>query len=350
MLVDLTQYITDYGIYNLKAKATDGTQYADSDFSNVVEYNIPLATIALSGDNLIVTNLSAEATGVQIYANGELKATVIPSTTIDLTQLGLADGRYQIYISLVGGALRANRSNSVLYAVGVVDFKDADWAIVKYVMQNNLYDKYGWSVGDTKTLTYIESGEEKTYTVRLSDRQLGRYKYSNSDRRTNGVLEMVEILTQTAQMNSTNTNVGGFAESRMRKTVNGLSGYQYDLYSPLPADLKAVLEDIDIPTATSGTDATALTSPCKVFLPSAPEVNLPTYGRDVDGTVWDWYSEHGTNADRVKYRLGSTSGASYWVRNPRQDSTLSFSGVNFDGGGSSSGATTSSGVVLCFAF
>lgn len=232
-------------------------------------------------------------------------------------------------------------------------FKDADWETVKYVMQNNLYDKCGWNVGDTKTLTYIESGEEKTYIVRLSDKQVGRYKYSNSDRRTNGVLEMVEILTQSTQMNSTDTNVGGFAESRMRKTVNGESGYQYDLYSPLPADLQNILEDIDIPTATSGTDATVLTSACKVFLPSAPEVGLGShYGRDVDGTVWDWYNEHGTNADRIKYRLGSTSGTIWWVRNPYPSTsdTTSFSGVYTGGSGIGFTASYSTGVVLCFAF
>lgn len=227
-------------------------------------------------------------------------------------------------------------------------FKDADWETVKYVMQNNLYDKAGWKIGDTKTIVI----NNLTYTVRLSDKQIGRYKYSNSDRRTNGVLEIVEILRFYLKMNSTQTNIGGFAESLMRKSLNGLTGYQTNIYDYLPEDLQNILEEINIPTATSGTDATVLTSPCKVFIPSAPEVALgSTFGRDVDGTVWDWYSEHGTNADRMKNIIGATSSSWWWLRNPYPSTDMvSFSTVYTDGNGSYVPGGNSLWTSICFAF
>ena len=343
MKIDLTQYITEYGIYKLKAKATDGTTYEDSYFSNEVEYNIPLATISISGDNLTITNLSSDATGVQIYSDGVLSKTVEPSETIDLTQLDLPDGLHQIYIALIGGALRPNRSNEVTYRSGVVEFKDADWLTIKNVLQGRQYEKYGWTVGDTRTITL--NGAE--YVVRLSDIQPGRYNYSNSDKKTNGVIEMVGLLSQTAQMNSAATNVGGFAESQMRKSVNGLTGYQYNFFSWLPTDLQSLLEDIEIPTATSGEDATMLTSACKVFIPSAPEVGLSSYGRAVDGTIWDWYSTHTGNTNRIKQKGGS--GFYWWLRNPYPRG-YAFSGVSGPGYGVGSDAVGSFGVVLCFAF
>lgn len=345
MKIDLTQYITEYGIYKLKAKATDGTTYADSYFSNEVEYNLPLATISISGDNLTITNLSSDATGVQIYSDGVLSKTVEPSETIDLTQLDLPDGLHQIYIALIGGALRPNRSNEVTYRAGVVEFKDADWLTIKNVLQGRQYEKYGWAVGDTKTITL--NGAE--YVVRLSDIQAGRYNYSNSNKKTNGVIEMVGVLPQDAKMNSATTNVGGFAESLMRKSVNGLEGYQYNFFGWLPTDLQGLLEDIEIPTATSGTDTTELTSACKVFIPSAPEVGLlSSYGSAVDGTIWDWYSTHTGDTNRIKQKNGSNS--YWWLRSPYPNSTDYFSNVNNYGNGRNRNATNGGGVVLCFAF
>ena len=227
------------------------------------------------------------------------------------------------------------------------NFADNDWLIIKAVAQAGKASELGWAVGDTKPITI----EGATYNVRISDMTAGRYQYSNENRTTNMAFELVEILPTTRQMNSTNTNAGGWAESLLRKNLNGLEGSTVNILSTLPADLQEVLEEVQIKSANGGsTNYTGITeSANKLFLLSMAEVFSTTTAQYLEeGSRWQYYAQNDTNSARIKYRSGSAS--TWWLRSPYASYTSHFSNVSTGGNFSHTTATNYIGVSFGFAF
>ena len=227
------------------------------------------------------------------------------------------------------------------------NFADNDWLIIKAVAQAGKASELGWAVGDTKPITI----EGATYNVRISDMTAGRYQYSNENRTTNMAFELVEILPTTRQMNSTNTNAGGWAESLLRKNLNGLEGSTVNILSTLPADLQEVLEEVQIKSANGGsTNYTGITeSANKLFLLSMAEVFSTTTAQYLEeGSRWQYYAQNDTNSARIKYRSGSAS--TWWLRSPDASSTNSFNYVYNYGSNNSSNAYNNNGVSFGFAW
>ena len=163
--------------------------------------------------------------------------------------------------------------------------------------------------------------------------------------------ELVEILPTTRQMNSTNTNAGGWAESLLRKNLNGLEGSTVNILSTLPADLQEVLEEVQIKSANGGsTNYTGITeSANKLFLLSMAEVFSTTTAQYLEeGSRWQYYAQNDTASARIKYRSGSAS--TWWLRSPYASSTYGFNFVLSTGTGNGNSAHTSYGVSFGFAF
>lgn len=227
------------------------------------------------------------------------------------------------------------------------NFADNDWLIIKAVAQAGKASELGWAVGDTKPITI----EGATYNVRISDMTAGRYQYSNENRTTNMAFELVEILPTTRQMNSTNTNAGGWAESLLRKNLNGLEGSTVNILSTLPADLQEVLEEVQIKSANGGsTNYTGITeSANKLFLLSMAEVFSTTTAQYLEeGSRWQYYAQNDTNSARIKYRSGSAS--TWWFRSPYASNTNIFGYVNGNGYSGGNNATNLNGVSFGFAW
>ena len=151
-------------------------------------------------------------------------------------------------------------------------------------------------------------------------------------------------------MNSTNTNVGGFAECAMRTALNTT------VYNQLPDDLKAIISEVSVASGignstTSGTTA----SDNKLFLASEYEIfGAKTYsiGTSEGSPQFGYWALHNSNADRVKTKINSTSAQYWWfwwLRSPYSGNSTFFCGVSNSGFANFNGSNYLSGVCPCFA-
>lgn len=301
--------------------------------------------------DLIITD------GTNVYQQGD---GVLVGTEITITATPTAEGLTPYQFTLNGEAIESGATFTVgqddikviaIYWDGInvpanPIFAENDWHIIKAVAQAGVASDLGWAVGDTKEILI----EGVAYNIRIADMQLGRYNYTNSTKTTNMVFELVEILSTTRRMNATSTNVGGWAESELRKTLNGLDGGQANILSTLPADLQEVLEDVQIKSADTGATGYTITeSSNKLFLLSYAEVfNATSSQYLLEGSRYDYYIQNGTDADRVKKRNNSAAG--WWLRSPYSGYTSNFNYVYSIGNSNSVSASSGSGVSFGFAF
>ena len=224
-----------------------------------------------------------------------------------------------------------------------VDWATDNWQLIKNTsIAGQVATVYGSQVGATRQITLTDNS---TMTIRLSNADDTMYTLSDNSRSSGLCMEFVDCFPTTAQMNSTNTNAGGWNASMMRTVTMA------QLYDLLPSDLKDVLATVNIKAAYSGTSSTVDTSADKFFLLAAKEVfgTSNNYARAEENAVltqWKWYQDHNTNADRVKKRSGSAS--NWWLRSPYFGSSNYFCGVYSSGSADFGDASGSRGVSPAF--
>ena len=135
-------------------------------------------------------------------------------------------------------------------------------------------------------------------------------------------------------MNSSNTNVGGWASSARRTWCNNV------FYNALPAGLKKMLKTASIKTSQGNRLTTFDTTEDKIFLPCAYNiVGAYTYAlAGEDTTQWEWYQ---TQTNRIK-RQGTDTGStySYWTRSPYTGNATQFDIIGTGGAASYANAST----------
>lgn len=161
-----------------------------------------------------------------------------------------------------------------------------------------------WNIGDTKDVT-LTTGE----TIQL---QIAGF---NHDTFSDGVtapvtLVMKDCLNTKAQMNSSNTNAGGYPASAMKTWVEN------NIYDKLPSDLKVLVAPVKKKWYTTYNDVNSLTEGnYNVWLLSEKEVsgtNIYTIG-DGEGSKYDIFTNDASRIKKVngtnnRWWLGSCSG------------------------------------------
>ncbi len=179
----------------------------------------------------------------------------------------------------------------------------------------NLSDYF--SVGDTKPVT-LTTGE----TIEL---QIAGF---NHDTFSDGVTApvtfvMKNCLNTKAQMNSSNTNAGGYPASAMKSWINT------NIYDKLPSDLKTLVAPVKKKWYTTYNDASSLTEGnYNVWLLSEMEVsgtNTYTIGNG-EGSKYDIFTD---NASRIK-RVNGTADR-WWLGSCGRNDSSSFVSVNSGG-------------------
>lgn len=215
------------------------------------------------------------------------------------------------------------------------------WATIDAVCKANAIPQT-WLEG-TKQFTGTDGN---TYTLRLSDKQAGRYKFEDGSD-THAVFELVELIPTSYRMNASGTNAGGFGASEMLTTLNNT------VINILPSEIKDLLKITTIKSDNGGgSNYSAIVDVnCKLFLPAVLEVGLSTtYGREGEGTKWDYYINHTADSDRKKAKV--TTPARYtgwWLRSSYPSRTGNFSLITDTGIGSYVPADLAQGVAFCFA-
>jgi hypothetical protein len=158
---------------------------------------------------------------------------------------------------------------------------------------------------------------------------------------------MIGIMNSNRSMNSTSTNVGGWAETSMRKWLNNT------IYNALPQKWKAMIKKVQVISTIGNTSDTTSTSDDYLYLRSWREVGFGSsvpYGAEVDENAENKnFPVYTDNASRVKKPYNNTgSAANWWLRSPYASSSNGFANVFTNGSSGSTNANNSYGVSFGF--
>ena len=208
---------------------------------------------------------------------------------------------------------------------------DFTWAQIDYISENGLMSDY-FNIGDTKNVTIGSA----TYVVEIVG-------FSHDDRADGSgkvglTFGLKDCLNTAYQMNSSNTNSGGWGGCALRATLRG------DIWNQLPSDLRDVIKEVT--KKTSAGDASGIINSISdtLFLFAEKEIfGSKQYSVDGEGTQYARFTASNT---RIKKLNGSVT--YWWLRSPFSSFTGSFCAVNTSGAASNSDANYSRGV--CFGF
>ena len=157
-------------------------------------------------------------------------------------------------------------------------------------------------------------------------------------------------LVQNYQMNTTNTNVGGWKDSYMRNTICS------QFLNCLPNDLNVIVKNTTKYTDNYGNngqnEASHVTSTTdKIFLLSEYEIfGTCAYSNTSEANYqqqYAWYQGL-SNDERIKYQYNSpTSAQYYWERSPHRRNATDFCRVASGGNTTAANASNSHGFAPC---
>jgi hypothetical protein len=212
---------------------------------------------------------------------------------------------------------------------------DTTWDNIAIVSKLGKAQDY-WKVGDTKTVAV----NGVNYQFQIIGFDHDTLTTADGSRTKAGItFQMVDCLSTTYYMNSSNTNSGGWNGSYMKKTV------MTTLLNQLPAALKNVLKSVKKLSGTGGgsTSGTQTTND-KLFLLSEVEIfGTTTYSVPGEGTQYAYYK-----AGNSKVKKVNGSAYYWWERSPRSGDTSNFCDVNGNGGAGYISASNSFGVSFGF--
>lgn len=210
------------------------------------------------------------------------------------------------------------------------DLETAGWDVIDSISKSGNAASI-WSVGDKKTIN-IDGTDYKFQIIGF-----------NHDTKTAGgtagiTFQMVDCMNATAQMNSSNTNSGGWTSCAMRTSVLN------SIFSSLPADLQKAIKAVNKLTSAGNQSATINTTSDKLFLLSEVEIfGSTTYSKSGEGSQYAYYK-----AGNSKVKKVNGSASYWWERSPIGSDSTSFCFVNSNGNADSSGASPSFGVAFGF--
>ena len=210
------------------------------------------------------------------------------------------------------------------------NLNDTDWADIDICGRLGMAQQF-FKVGDSKTVNIGGTNYEVQIIGFNHDDKVSGGKAAYS-------FQLVDCLNQTQQMNTSNTNTGGWNGSAMR---GRMSTYK----SQLPAALRNVIKTVKKKSGTGGgsSSGTQQTND-DLFLLSEIEIfGTTTYSVAGEGTQYEWYK---AGNSRIKKVNGSAN--YWWERSPDSGYTSSFCSVDSSGNANGNGANDSFGVSFGF--
>ena len=210
------------------------------------------------------------------------------------------------------------------------NLNDTDWADIDICGRLGMAQQF-FKVGDSKTVNIGGTNYEVQIIGFNHDDKVSGGKAAYS-------FQLVDCLNQTQQMNTSNTNTGGWNGSAMR---GRMSTYK----SQLPAALRNVIKTVKKKSGTGGgsSSGTQQTND-DLFLLSEIEIfGTTTYSVAGEGTQYEWYK---AGNSRIKKVNGSAN--YWWERSPCSGNTTDFCVVYSSGSASYNYANASRGVSFGF--
>lgn len=224
--------------------------------------------------------------------------------------------------------------------VSLAALNDVSWAQINTLGTAGVLGKI-FALGDTKDVTLSGIG---TMTLQIADFDHDYLSGATTAKKAAVTFLCKNLLYKTYQMNSRDTNDGGFPSSPLCSTLNG------SIYNALPSDLKAVIKTAYKWYGTGNSSSNGKWSGHKLWLPLTFEMfGESSYSPDTERTTGNarQYPIFTGNASRIKkMNNGGGSAQWYWLASPDATSAAGFCGVYGGGSGDDTSASTSGGV--CF--
>lgn len=211
-------------------------------------------------------------------------------------------------------------------------FANNSWeAIIAACQSGNVPDS--WAVGDSKMMTI--NGAD--YQIDIIGKNHDTYTAGGKAPMT---FQMHDCYGETKNMNSSNTNVGGWMSCDMRST------HLPAILALMPTEVQNGIREVNKLTSAGNQSDTINTTADKLFLLSEIEIfGSVSYSKSGEGTQYDYYK---AGNSKVKKFNGSARG--WWERSPRGINFTSFCFVNSAGGANYDGAINAAGVAFGFCF
>ena len=337
---------TNAGSYNATFTPTSNYQWTDgTTTAKTVAWSIQKAAGSLSISPTSMTlDTSATSKVITVTRSGtgaisaQSSAPTIASVSVSgnqVTVTGLANGSANITISVAADTnytAPASKQCSVTVSLLKDNFADNEWSeIIAACQSGDVPDS--WVVGNYKNMTI----NGKAYRIDIIGKNHDTYASGGTAPLT---FQMHDCYDETKQMNSSNTNSGGWQNSAMRTT------HLPAILNMMPAEVKAAIRDVQKKSSAGNQSSSIQTTNDKLFLLAEIEIfGSTTYSFAGEGKQYDYYK-----AGNSKVKNLSGSAYSWWERSPRSSYTTAFCYVYSNGNADWYGASNSRGVAFGFCF
>lgn len=204
------------------------------------------------------------------------------------------------------------------------------WGELLAICNSNNYLDY-ISIGD---IMRVELGDNASSDITFRFRFVGynHYKIAGTNQFAHTCWSIADGTDTAGPMNSGNTNVGGFATSRMFRTTFPL------LYSALPDTIVTSIPTLEYPRLDGNSKETTTMVEYPLYNETAADLGVQTaapYSYEVDsGATSVAFPYYVSNATRIKrLSLGTGIAVTYWTGTPLHQSSTGFWFVTAGGAG-----------------
>ena len=212
------------------------------------------------------------------------------------------------------------------------NFADNDWSAIIAACHSGSVPST-WVVGNSKTMT-IGGG---SYQVDIIGKNHDTYASGGKAPLT---FQLHDCYADTKNMNSSNTNSGGWTSCAMRST------HLPAILALMPTEVQNGIREVNKLTSAGNKSSTINTTADKLFLLSEVEIfGSTSYSAAGEGTQYDYYK---AGNSKVKKRNGSA--ARWWGRSPAAIASTYFCLIGSLGSADYDFAGTAYGVAFGFCF
>ena len=337
---------TNAGSYNATFTPTENYRWSDgTTTAKTVSWTIGKAAGSLSisptsmtldtttKSKTITVTRSGDGT-ISAVSNNTAAATVsVSGTTVTVT--GKANGSATITVSVGAGTNHTSPENKTCaVTVSFIDdtFANNDWSTIIAACQSGSVPDT-WVVGNSKTMTINGT----SYQIDIIGKNHDTYTAGGTAPLT---FQLHDCYGTKYQMNSSDTNYGGWTSCAMRST------HLPAILALMPSEVQAGIKQVNKMASAGSQSATINTTADKLFLLSEIEIfGSTTYSKAGEGTQYDYYK-----AGNSKVKNFSGSAYTWWERSPLGSNSAFFCFVDSFGITNGNDASNSRGVAFGFCF
>lgn len=281
--------------------------------------------------------------GVTVTAtNGDTVKAVATNSDGIAEIYGLGYGDWELSATISGNKKTKTIRIDVLGMryISLLSLNEMSWAQINNLCTSGVISKV-FALGDTKDVALSGIG---TMTLQIADFDHDYLSGSTAASKAPVTFLCKNLLYSTYQMNSSNTNSGGFMSSALKSTLNST------ILNALPSDLRGIIKTCYKWYGTGNTTSNGAWGGCKIWLPLEYEMfGANTYAPTTERTTGNarQYPIFTDNVSRIKRtNNGAGSASYYWLASPSASNSNNFCCVHSGGTPNGNPAHFSAGV--CF--